>query len=116
MSVTDWLHSISRTNKVGYELAYACIHYFIPYWVTRSAIKWNKMEQMEDLWRHWIHLFIAAGKRHYSLLSIRFLWILRSLHPDVRAVFNQHCMFSFKGEEGTGIAADGFIELVSMYV
>ena len=34
ITITEWLHSIKK-NRVAYELAYACIHYFIPYWLTR---------------------------------------------------------------------------------
>ena len=30
-TIVEWLHSIKNTNRVGYELVYACIHYFIPY-------------------------------------------------------------------------------------
>ena len=33
-TITEWLHSIKK-NRVAYELAYACIHYFILYWLTR---------------------------------------------------------------------------------
>jgi hypothetical protein len=33
-TITEWLHSIKK-NRVAYELAYACIHYFISYWLTR---------------------------------------------------------------------------------
>ena len=109
-SVTDWLHSI-KGNRIAYELAYACIHYFIPYFATRSAIKWN-MNTIESWWRYWTHLFIATKKNNYSLLSLRFLWILKSLDPAVRAVFDQHSVFTFSGDEGTGIALDGVVELV----
>ena len=68
---------------------------------------------MKNLWRYWIHLFIATKKIHYSLLSVRFLWILESLHPSVAAVFEQYNVFSFSGDDGTGIAADGMVELES---
>jgi hypothetical protein len=47
-SLTDWLHSI-KPNRNAYELAYACINYFVPYWITRSALKWNKVDEMKDL-------------------------------------------------------------------
>ena len=79
----------------------------------RSAVKYNKISQMKNLWRYWIHLFIATKKIHYSLLSVRFLWILESLHPSVAAVFEQYNVFSFSGNDGTRIAADGMVELVS---
>ena len=48
LSFTDWLHSI-KPNRNAYKLAYACINYFIPYWVTRSALKWNKVDDMKGL-------------------------------------------------------------------
>ena len=88
ITVAEWLHDIGQYNKPAYELAYACIHYFVPYWHTRAALKWNKIEDMEVWWRYWIHLFIACGKTNYSLMSIRYLWMLRSLHPQV--VHNQN--------------------------
>ena len=46
LEVMEWLHSI-KTNQVAYELAYACIYYFIPYFLTRSALKWNKSTELE---------------------------------------------------------------------
>ena len=111
-SIADWLHS-RKGNRRAYELAYACLHYFIPYWVCRSAIKWNQADKMEEWWRYWIHLFIAAGKNHYSLLSIRFLWILRSVDVEVKELYDKYCTLSFSGDLGTGIPADGVVELVS---
>ena len=69
---------------------------------------------MKNLWRYWIHLFIATKKVHYALLSIRFLWILESLHPRLRELFEKYSIFSFSGDEGSGIAPDGMIELVSV--
>jgi hypothetical protein len=111
-SITQWLHSL-KVNPNAYELVYACIYYFIPYWVTRSALKWNKHEHMKELWRYWLHLFIATGKTNYAALTIQFLWILTSLHPDVLDVYYQHRVISFSGDPGTGIAIDGVNELVS---
>jgi len=110
-SPTDFLHSI-RNNKPAYELTYALIYYFIPYWVTRSVIKYNITSEFDNLWRYWIHLFIAAGKKHYSVLSIRYLWIRRALNPQLREIFDSNRVFSFSGEPGTGIPIDGFNELV----
>jgi hypothetical protein len=111
-TVSKWLEYIRTRNVVAYETAYACIHYFIPYWITRSALKWNKINDMEIWWRYWIHLFIATGKRNYSIMSIRFLWVLRSMHPAVKAAYEQHRVLSFSGDPGTGIPFDGVIELV----
>jgi hypothetical protein len=72
--------------------------------------------EMEDLWRYWIHLFIAAKKRNYSVLSIRFLWILKTLHPEIRTALNHSMVLSFTGIEGTGIPIDGFNELVNIRI
>lgn len=67
---------------------------------------------MKNLWRYWIHLFIATKKVHYSLLSVRFLWILESLEPTVADVFERYHIFSFTGNNSTGMAEDGMVELV----
>jgi len=67
---------------------------------------------MQNLWRYWIHLFIVTKKKHYALLSVRFLWILKALDPGLLDVFEKYNIFSFSGDDGTGIAADGFVELV----
>jgi hypothetical protein len=106
----EWLKRL-KPNSIAYELAYACLWYFIPYWVTRSALKWNKGE-VEVLWRYWLHLFIATNKKHYALMSLRFLWILHSLHPAIRNVYNNFRVFSNSGKEGTGVPLDGWNELV----
>ena len=113
VSATEWLSTL-KTNRQEYEVAYAYIYYFVPYWITRSAMKWNKHMEMEDLWRYWIHLFIAAKKRNYSVLFIRFLWILKSLHPEIRAALNHSLVLSFTGMEGSEIPIDGFNELVNI--
>ena len=110
-TVIDWLHSIKH-NRHAYELAYACIHYFIPYWCTRAALKWNTMEDLQVWWRYWTHLFIATGKYNYSIMSIRYLWMLWALHPQVKALYDQHHVLSFSGEAGTGIPYDGVAEIV----
>ena len=88
-SPLDWLHFIQQ-NKPAYKLAYALIYYFIPYWITRSIIKHNISSEFDNMWRYWIHLFIAAGKKHYSILSIRFLWIRRSLNPNIVTLFDSN--------------------------
>ena len=69
---------------------------------------------MKDLWRWWIHLFIAAKKKNYTVLSIKFLWIMESLSPEVKAIYDDYRVFSFTGDEGTGIPADGCCELVNI--
>lgn len=115
MNAVEWLHSI-RKNHPGYKLAYACIHYFIPYWSVCSALKWNKSQDMLLWWRHFTHLFFAAGKTNYTMMSVRFLWELHSLNPEVREIYDQHRVLSFSSEEGTGIPFDGVIELVRISV
>ena len=112
MTMIQWLHHI-KPNRVAYETAYACVHYFIPYWITRSAIKWNKFEDSHKWWRYWTHVFLATGKRNYCLMSIRYLLVIKLLHPEVRDLFNQHRVVSFSGDAGTGIPLDGVSELVS---
>src|ERR1700761_6329806 len=37
-NVIDWMHNLKQ-NKPLYEMVYACYYYFVPYWVTRAAIK-----------------------------------------------------------------------------
>ena len=107
----QWLHHIWE-NKNAHELAYACIHYFIPYFVLRSAIKWNKHEDMEVWWRYWIHLFIATNKSNYALMSLRFLMLLRALDPSVKAALCEYRVMSFSGKPDSGIPMDGVCEMV----
>lgn len=109
--VNTWLHSIKH-HRNAYELAYACIHYFVPYWLTRSALKWNRYEEMENWWRYWLHLFIACGKHNYTLMTIRVLWMWRSLNPRVKAVYDMNRVVSFSGGEGSGIPYDEMCEIV----
>lgn len=112
LTIVQWLHSIKH-HRVAYELAYACVHYFIPYWITRSSVKWNKFEDNAQLWRYWTHVFLATGKRNYCLMSIRYLLLMKSLHPEVRKLLDDHKVLSFSGEAGSGIPLDGVCELVS---
>jgi hypothetical protein len=111
ITVTQWLHDI-KPNRNAYKLAYACIHYFIPYWNNRSALKYNHFADIKLFWRYWIHMFIASGKHNYAAMSVRFLHILESLHPDVVKVYEEYKVFSFSGEDGTGIPCDAMMELV----
>jgi hypothetical protein len=111
-SVIDWMHHFHNNNPVAYELAYACYYYFVPYWVTRSALKWNKVDDMKAIWRWWIHLFIATNKRNYVILSLCFLWILELLDAEVKQIYNQYRVLSFTRMAGLGIPWDGYMELV----
>lgn len=111
LTVTQWLDRL-QPNQPLYELVYACVFYFIPYWVTRAAIKWNKFADSLNWWRYWTHLFLAARKNNYCLMSIRFCMMLWSLHPDVRELYNNNRVISFSGDPGTGVPFDGICELV----
>ena len=111
-NVIDWMHHIKETNRNAYELAYACFYYFVPYWRTRSALKWNKKDNMKPLWHWWVHLFIARRKTNYVVLSLRFLWIMEAMHPDVKKLYDEYRVMSFSGDEGTGIAWDCYMEMV----
>ena len=113
LTPVQWLDSII-SNQPAYELAYACIFYFIPYWVTRSALKFNKFDDMENWWRYWVHLFHATGKKKYCLMSIRHLMVMKSLHPAVKDILDRSRVVSFSGADGSGIPLDGVCELVSV--
>ena len=113
-SIVEWMHTI-KDHRNAYELAYACYYYFVPYWVTRSALKWNKFEDMKDLYRWWVHLFIATNKRNYVILSLKTLWVFECLNDTIKNIYDQYRVFSFSGDEGTGIAWDGLIEIVSIF-
>jgi hypothetical protein len=115
-NVIDWMHHIKNKNRNVYELVYACYYYFVPYWRTRSTIKWNKHEDMKQLWRWWIHLFIATRKTNYVAMSLRYLWIMEAMHPEIKALYNQFRVMSFSGEDGTGMPWDCYMELVYIYV
>lgn len=102
-------------NIQAYELIYMFIYYLVPYWITRSSIKYNHKNEME-LWRYWIHLFIAARKKHYAIISLRHLWILKSLSPDVLQAYYSNRVFSADGLPGTGIAHDAKLEMLNKEV
>ena len=57
-------------------------------------------------------IHIVYLNRNYSVLSLRFLWILKALHPAVRMVFDRHGVFSTTGEPFGGVAMDAFMEMV----
>lgn len=107
----EWLESIVP-NKIAHELAYSCLNYFIPYMVLRSALKWNKFEDMEDWWRWFLHLFMATKKHNYALMSLRVCMIYKALNKDAKAAINVYRVLSFTGEPGTGIPMDGVCEMV----
>jgi hypothetical protein len=110
-SVTDLLHNFHNNSQV-YELIYLLIYYLCPYWYTRSALKFGISSEINKMWRYWLHLFLATKKWKYTQLSVRFLYILQSLHPDVAILYNKFRVFSFSGEKGSASPYDGVNELV----
>lgn len=107
----ELLHMFHKHTTI-YELIYMLIYYLCPYWFTRSAIKHGISAEMDKMWRYWLHLFICTRKWKYVQLTIRFLYILQSLHPSVAQLYNNFRVFSFSGEKGSGIPYDGLNELV----
>jgi len=83
-----FMHSIKPNSKPAYELLYFLFNYLTPYWVTRSALKVGNMQEVNNMWRYWTHLFIATGKTKYATMSIRFLWIQKAVNPDVLQFIN----------------------------
>lgn len=108
----ELLHLLHNNCQV-YELLYLLYYYLCPYWYTRSAIKGGKSKIITEMWKYWLHLFIAAKKYKYIQLSVRFLWTLASLHPSLLAEYYKFRVFSFSGEANTGIPIDAVNELVS---
>jgi hypothetical protein len=115
MTPTDILHHYKMNSQV-YELLYAFIYYFAPYWLTRSAVKCGDAALLTKLWRYWLHIFIATGKYRYARMTIRFLWILHTIDEDVLQIYNSNRVFSFSGGKGTGIAIDAVNEMVRFCV
>jgi hypothetical protein len=95
-----------------YELVYMYIWHICPYWYTRSALKIGSSRKVNSMWRYWLHLFIASKKTNYAIMSIRFLWMIKHLHPFIMQIINTYRVFSFSGEPNTGIPLDGVNELV----
>lgn len=110
-SITDLLTMYEQNSQV-YQLVYLLSYYLCPYWLTRSAIKSGNSELINRMWRYWLHLFIATRKTNYTQLTIRFMWCMQCLHPQIVNIYNDHRVFSFSGEDSTGIAYDGVNELV----
>lgn len=111
-SPTDVLHYYKRNTGV-YELLYMYVYYLCPYWYTRSAIKCGDSKVLTEMWRYWLHLFIATNKYRYARMTVRFLWILNTLEDEVLQQYNKFRTFSFSGDKGTGMGVDGLNELVS---
>lgn len=109
----QWMETL-QNNTPAYELIYATLYYFIPYFVTRSSIKFN-FPLIEELLKYWLPIFIATNKYHYSLITMRYAWILKSLHPLIKQEYLWNRVFSFSGKSGTGMGMDCFIELVNIF-
>ena len=74
--------AIYAKNLHVYELIHLLIYYLCPYWMTRSAIKSRNSTMINNMWRYWLHLFIATGKTNYTQLTIRFLWCMHKFAPS----------------------------------
>lgn len=106
------IQSHYRENSHIYELLYMWNWYICPYWHTRSALKAGNSEVINTMWRYWLPLFITAKKHNYAIMSIRFVWMLEYLHPDIVGIMNDFRIFSFSTAKMTGIPLDGVNELV----
>jgi hypothetical protein len=95
-----------------YQLLYFYNWHAAPYWHTRAALKSGFSSVTNQMWRYWLHLFIAARKTNYSVLTLRVLWNMKYLHEEIVKTINKNRLFSFTGEKDTGIPLDGFNELV----
>jgi hypothetical protein len=111
MSVIEILSHYKECEPV-YELVYMYIWHVCPYWYTRAALKIGNSRKVNSMWRYWLHLFIAAKKTNYAIMTIRFLWLTKYLHPSIMQIINVHRVFSFTGEPNTGVPLDGVNELV----
>ena len=47
---------------------------------------------------------------------MRYLWILQSVHPEIRKIILDFRVFSFSGNPGTGMPLDALNELVATHV
>ena len=110
-TATDVL-TLYEANSHVYKLLYMLFYYLCPYWVTRSAIKAGNHKIINDMWRYWLHMFMATRKTNYTQLTIRFLWIMQSLNTEIAEIYNCHRVFSFSGDDNTGVPYDGVNKLV----
>ena len=101
-----------KPNSHMYELLYMYLWHICPYWHTRAALKSNMPTVINQYWRYWLHAFIACCKSNHAIMTMRFLWLLRFLNPDLVKVINENCIFSFSSDKDTGIPLDGVNELV----
>ena len=101
-----------KLNSHMYELLYACIYYFTPYFMMRSAIKWAKNEIVMEFWHYWLHLFIRTNKYKYAILFLHFMHTMKAFNPEIAQFLAQNRVFSFSGVEGSGMPIDVFNELV----
>ena len=101
-----------KPNRPVYELMYFYLFYATPYWYTRCIIKCGMSAESTTMWRYWLHLFMATNKYNYARMTVRFMWVLHALHPDIHNAYNAYRVFSFTGEPGTAMAIDNLNELV----
>ena len=105
------MHHYKQYSPI-YEVLYLFNWYLCPYWHTRAALKSGNPALLNEMWRYWLGLFITAKKTRYCILTMRFLWLIRHLHPSLAKIFNDFRTFSFSGNPNTGIPIDGLNELV----
>ena len=94
-------------------LVYFIMYYVGPYWAARGAVKSAMSTKVAELWRYFIHIFIATRKVRYTRLSIRYLWVIRYLHPDLSQTLSEHRFMNLTGDSSSSIALDMFIEKVT---
>jgi hypothetical protein len=108
------MHRVKGNSQV-YELLYACIYYFAPYFVMRSSIKWSKSEMILEFWRYWLHMFIDDNKYKYAIVTLRFLHTMKSLNHEIAMLYSKNRVLSMSGDAGTGMPVDAFNELVRFF-
>ena len=117
------MHNLGTTNPIAvadatseydniHALIYFIIYYVGPYWAARGAVKANKPVLIANLYKYFLHLFISTHKSRYARLTIRYLWVIQHLHPEVQECIDQHRVFNFHGKLASGIAYDMFVEKV----
>ena len=105
---------LKKGNMAAYEIVYATIYYFILYFITRSAIKWNK-PNIAEMWKYWLHLFIGTNKTHYALITVKHFFLMNSFCSEVLDAYLTNKTVIFEGNEGNNISIDGFNEIVHLF-
>ena len=88
-TLAQLLHKVHRQAQL-YEVLYLLFYYLCPYWHTRSALRNGNYEKINNLWKYWLHLFIATNKWKYTQLTVRFLWVMSALDPNLVELYNKN--------------------------